>query len=75
MDYYGIGGEVRTKKEAAIISAFTGIMVGEFKDFHEYVENLFGYSIFTHQFADKSFAEKIKELSRPDFMKLCEEIK
>lgn len=64
-----------TKNEAAIISAFTGIMVGRFSDMHEYVEKLFGYPVFTHMFADKDFVQKVKDLSYNDFIQLNESIK
>jgi len=64
-----------TKKEAAVITAFTGIMIGKFEDFHQYAEELCGCPVWTHQFGDEQFAEKIKELSRPDFAKLHDEVK
>jgi hypothetical protein len=61
-----------TKREGAIISAFTGIMVANsFSDVQEYADELFGYPTFTHQFGDKGFAEEFKEKSKADFMNLC----
>ena len=63
-----------TKKEGAIISVFTGIMVGSFSDMHEYSEKIMGTPIFTHQFGSKEFCEKIKEKARPDFIALYEGI-
>jgi len=59
-----------TKHEAAVISAYTGIMIGKFSDMHEYVEKLFGCPILTHMFADKGFAQKIKDLSFDDFIQI-----
>ena len=63
-----------TKKEGAIISAFTGVMVGSFSDMHEYAEKIMGTPIFTHQFGNKDFCEKLKEKVRPDLISLCEGI-
>jgi hypothetical protein len=63
-----------TKREAAIISAYTGIMCGEFREMHKFVEELLGRLISTHEFANHEFCEKIKELSRPYFMELCENL-
>jgi hypothetical protein len=61
-----------TKREGAIISAFTGIMVvNSFSDVQEYADELFGYPTFTHQFGDKGFVEEFKEKSKADFMNLC----
>lgn len=31
-----------TKREAAIVSAYTGYLIGEFKDYHAYVEEIMG---------------------------------
>lgn len=57
-----------TKEQGAILSAFTGLMVGNFADFQEYAEKLMGRPIWTHQFADKELTAKIKEASREDFL-------
>lgn len=64
-----------TKNEAAILSAFTGKMIGRFSDMHEYVEKIFGHPVYTHQFADKDFVQKVKDLSYNDFIQLNESIK
>lgn len=61
-----------TKREGAIITAFTGIMVtNSFSNLQEYADELFGYSTFTHQFGDKLFVEELKEKAKADFMNLC----
>ena len=63
-----------TKHEAAVISAYTGIMIGSFSDMHEYVEKLFGYPVFTHMFANKEFTQQIKDKAFADFIKVNEGI-
>jgi hypothetical protein len=62
-----------TKREAAIVSAYTGFLLGDFGGMHEYVEGLLGYPVFTHQFADKEFAEYLHEASKTDFISICVE--
>lgn len=57
-----------TKREAAIVSAYTGILLGNFSDMHEYVEEIMGGPVWTHQFGDKDFVEKVKEKSKNDFI-------
>jgi len=57
-----------TKREAAIVSAYTGYLIGEFSDFHAYAEEVMGRSIFTHEFP--SIAEELKEKSKKDFMSI-----
>lgn len=57
-----------TKREAAIVSAYTGYLIGEFKDFHAYAEEVMGRPVFTHEFP--SIAEELKEKSKKDFMSI-----
>lgn len=57
-----------TKREAAIVSAYTGILLGEFGEMHKYIETLFGRPVFTHELGDERFFEKLKTLSKPDFL-------
>lgn len=58
-----------TKREAAIVSAYTGVMLGKFSDMHEYVEELIG-PVWTHHLADKEIVARIKEASKQDFVEL-----
>jgi hypothetical protein len=60
-----------TKREAAIISAYTGIMVGDFSEMHKYAEELFKAPVFSHLFGMRGFADELKIKSEPDFMNLC----
>lgn len=61
-----------TKREGAIISAFTGIMVvNSFSDIQKYGDELFGYSTFTHDYGGKNFTRRFKEKAKLDFLNLC----
>lgn len=64
-----------TKREAAIVTAFTGVLIGEFSEFHKYAEEIMGRPIFTHEFADEEIEKKLKELSKPDILKMLENAK
>lgn len=57
-------------REAAIITAYTGILIGDIEEFHRYAEGLLGGSIFTHEFADESLWKALKESARNDFIKI-----
>jgi len=59
-----------TKREAAIVTAYTGVLVGDFSDFHEYAEEVVGRPIFTHELANKEVWVEVKKKSRPDFIEL-----
>lgn len=57
-----------TKREAAIVSAYTGILIGEFENFNGYVEEIMGRSVWTHELP--YIADEIKEKSKKDFMSI-----
>tara|TARA_R110002126_G_scaffold185903_1_gene334588 strand:- start:1132 stop:1335 length:204 start_codon:yes stop_codon:yes gene_type:complete len=59
-----------TTEQAAIIGAYTGILLGNFADKHEYIEKILGRSVYTHEMADKDFWEELKEKVKPDLMKI-----
>ena len=59
-----------TKREAAIVSAYTGILIGTFSDMQLYADKLFGYPTFTHEYGDIDFVKKLKELATNDFMNI-----
>jgi len=54
-----------TKQEAAIVSAYTGKLIGSFSDMAEYCEKLLGCEIYTHQYP--ILADEIKKKSQDDF--------
>lgn len=61
-----------TRRQAAIVGAFTGIACGPFSDIHEYVDSLPGFEgIGTISFADKNVWEQIKRSCREDFLAIC----
>lgn len=60
-----------TKEQAAIIGLYTGVTCGPFHDIHELAEKIVGRSIFTHEFADKDFCEKLKQKAKPMFLEIC----
>ena len=54
--------------------AHTGVCMLRGKDFpifHKYIEEIIGRSVYTHELADKSTVDKIKEKSKADFIALC----
>ncbi len=62
------------KYEAAVISAYTGILIGDFSDLHGYIEKLMGRPVWTHELGDKELAQHIKALAYDDFVKIHEAI-
>ncbi len=41
---------------------------------HEYVEEIMGRPVWTHEMGNPETVKKIKEAARPDFMRLCAEV-
>ena len=62
------------KQEAAVIGAYTGVLMGEFKDLHTYIEKILGHEVYTSQLANEELAEKIKNKSKPDFLALADSL-
>jgi hypothetical protein len=61
-----------TRRQAAILSAYTGTLCGSFADMQDYVDSLPGFKgIGTISFASEQVAEMIREASKADFMALC----
>lgn len=56
-----------TKREAAIVSVYTGYLIGDFGEMHRYCEELLGRSVFTHEFASKDVVDEIHKKSKEDF--------
>lgn len=62
-----------TKQEAAIVSAYTGYLLGDFSDMHAYVEKLMDRPVFTHEMGSEVFRANLRELARPDFVSIVVE--
>ena len=65
-----------TDYERAVVMAHTGytMLTGEkLKYFYEYVAEILGHKIYTHELADKHIQEEIQEKSKVDFILLCQD--
>lgn len=60
-----------TAREQAIVSAFTGILMGDFNTFHGYVEQIMRRPVWTHEMGSKEIAAEIKEAARADFLAIA----
>lgn len=61
-----------TNKEKLIVSAYTGILMVEWSEFHKFIEKLLGRPILTHEFDNEELIEEILANVKDDFMRLCE---
>lgn len=59
-----------TKQEAAIVSTYTGILIGNFSETHAYIESLLNRPVSIHELTDQELWNKLKKLSRNDFISI-----
>jgi hypothetical protein len=59
-----------TTREAAIVTIYTGILIGSFEEAQRYAEEVHGAPIFTHQFASKPFLKYLKKRAKKDFVSI-----
>lgn len=57
-----------TKREAAIVSAYTGVFIGELGELYKYLSELIGRPVYTHEMP--AVAEKYRSRIRQDFVML-----
>lgn len=59
------------KREAAVIGAYTGILLGDMSELHAYVEEIMGRGVMTHELASKRVTKQIKEKAKPELLSIC----
>lgn len=62
-----------TKREAAIVSAYTGYLIGDFHEMHKYIEEIMGRPVFTHELAIEKVNDEIRKRSKKDFCSITVE--
>lgn len=60
-----------TLQEKIIVSAYTGFLMCDFSRVHKYIEEKMGRPVWTHELGFESTHAKIREVVKPDFIKLC----
>lgn len=60
-----------TKREGAIVGAYTGILCGDFKTLHAYIEEKMGRPVWTHELGDEKVFEQVKAAAKDDFLALA----
>jgi len=59
-----------SKRQAVVVSAYTGVLLGSFEDLHKYAQVKLARPVWTHEFASTGFAEELRDASREDFLRL-----
>ena len=55
-----------TLHEKVVLSAYTGILMCDMSEVHQYIEKLLGRPVWTHELASEALWSEIKEKAKPD---------
>lgn len=61
-----------TNEERIIVSAYTGYLMCDFAEMHQYIEEKLGRPVWTHELGIKKTWNEIHEAVKNDFLALCE---
>ena len=64
-----------TRRECAILSAYTGYMLvpaGHFGEIHQIIQEALGRPVWTHEMASEKLQEQIREALRPQVQEIME---
>lgn len=64
------GEVISPKRIGAILTAYTGMLIGDIDSFHKYAEELLGHEVDRSDFAGISFKVHVKALSTEDFKRV-----
>jgi len=59
-----------TKREAAIVTAYTGYLIGSFDEAHKYIEEIMERPVYSHEMASKAIMEEIRKKAKQDFISM-----
>lgn len=57
-----------TTREAAIVSLYTGFLIGEFAEMQKLVVELVGREVWSHELAGEAFVEACRKKAKPLFV-------
>lgn len=60
-----------TKQEKIVVSAYTGVLMCDFSDLHEYIERKLGRPVWTHEMASEEVQKEIRQKTKDDFLEIC----
>ena len=60
-----------TQEERLIVSAYTGVTMTDFDKIQEYISQVLGRPVWTHELAFETVQEEIKEAIKDKFLALC----
>lgn len=55
------------KREAAIVTAYTDVLIGSFDEAHKYIEEIMQRAVLLHELANNKIIDEIKKRAKDDF--------
>lgn len=62
------------KREAAVIGAYTGVLLGSMDDLHKYIEEVMGRPVMTHELGSNDVCNEIQEKSKAELLEICSKL-
>lgn len=59
-----------TKREALIVSAYTGYFMCDMSELHKFIEETLGRAIYTHELADDKILDELRDKLRDEFVRI-----
>jgi len=63
-----------TRREAAVIGAYTGVLMGCFADLQALGDEVMGRTTWTHDYGSSTFQVRLKAKVRDQFLAICDEV-
>lgn len=60
-----------TKEEKLIVSTYTGFLMCNWNDVHEFIADTLGRPVWTHELADDKVKEEVRLRLKPRFLAIC----
>lgn len=62
------------KREALVITAYTGILLCDFSDFQDFASEIIGRPIFTHEIAHGEIWEELRKKTSKEFFEIMKNL-
>ena len=61
-----------TLREKVVVSAYTGIVMCDMAEIHQYINEIMQRPVFTHELAQDDILNEIRKRAEPEFIRICE---
>lgn len=62
------------RRTSAVLSIYTGFLLGPFDAMQAYAEELLGRPVWTHELGSQDLVDQLKALAKPELERICEAV-